>query len=52
MDYAITYVPDPSMPQLFTTYSDANHGGCTDTGHSTGAYIVKIRSGVVSWQSK
>jgi hypothetical protein len=52
MDYAITYAPDPSMSQLFTTYSDANHGGCKDTGRSTGAYIVKIGSGVVSWQSK
>ena len=52
MGYAITYAPDPSMSQLFTTYSDANHGGCKDTGRSTGAYIVKIGSGVVSWQSK
>jgi hypothetical protein len=52
MDYAITYVPDPSMSQLFTTYSDVNHGGCKDTGRSSGAYIVKIGSGVVSWQSK
>ena len=40
------------MPQLFTTYSDANHGGCKDTGRSTGAYIVKIGTGVVSWMSK
>ena len=52
MNYAITYSPDPSMPQLFTTYSDANHGGCKDTGRSTGAYIVKIGTGVVSWMSK
>ena len=52
MDYAITYSPDPSMTQLFTTYSDTNHGGCKDTGRSTGAYIVKIGTGVVSWMSK
>ena len=52
MSYAITYSLDPSMTQLFTTYSDANHGGCKDTGHSTGAYIVKIGTGVVSWMSK
>jgi hypothetical protein len=39
------------MSQLFTTYSD-NHGGCKDTGHSTGAYIVKIGTGVVSWMLK
>jgi len=52
MDYAISYAPDPSMSQLFTTYSDANHGGCKDTGRSTGAYIVKLGSGIVSWHSK
>ena len=52
MDYAITYFLDPSMPQLFTTYSDTNHGGCKNTGHSTGAYIVKIGTGIVSWMSK
>ena len=52
MDHAITYFPDPSMPQLFTTYLDANHGGCKDTGRSTGAYIVKIGTGVISWMSK
>jgi hypothetical protein len=52
MDNAITYALDPSMSQLFTTYSDANHGGCKDTGRSTGAYIVKIGTGVVSWMSK
>jgi hypothetical protein len=52
MDYVITYALDPSMSQLFTTYSDVNHGGYKDTGCSTGAYIVKIGSGVVSWQSK
>ena len=40
------------MTQLFTTYSDANHGGCKDTGHSTGAYIIKIGTGIVSWMSK
>jgi len=48
MDYAITYAPDPSMSQLFTSYSDVNHGSCKDTGRSTDAYIVKIGSGVVS----
>ena len=52
MNYAITYSPDPSMPQLFRTYLDANHGGCKDTGRSTGAYIVKIGTGIISWMSK
>jgi hypothetical protein len=52
IDYVITYAPDPSMSQLFTTYSDANHGGGRNTGRSTGAYIVKIGTGIVSWMLK
>ena len=34
------------------TYSDADHGGNPDNGKSTGGYVVKIGSGVVSWSSK
>jgi len=48
MDNDITYAPDASSPELFTTYSDANHGGCKDTGRSTGAYVVKIGTDAVS----
>jgi hypothetical protein len=51
-DYSITYAPDPSSPELFSTFSDADHGGCKDTGRSTGGYLVKIGSGAVSWCSK
>ena len=40
------------IEQLFSTYSNANHGGCKDSGWSTGTYIVKIGTGVVSWMSK
>ena len=29
-----------------------DHGGCKDTGRSTGGYLVKIGSGAVSWCSK
>jgi len=46
------YPPDPSSSELFSTYSDADHGGCKDIGWSTGGYLVKIGSGVVSWSSK
>ena len=52
MDYKLTYKPDPSSPSLFTTYSDADHGGCKDSGKSTGAYVVNMGTGAVSWRSK
>ena len=52
LDYKLTYSPDPSSTSLFTTYSDADHGGCKDTGRSTGAYIVKMGTGAISWRSK
>ena len=51
-DYSITYAPDSSSSELFSTYSDADQGGCKDTGHSTGGYLVKIGTGAVSWSSK
>ena len=51
MDYRITYQPSDS-PEPFITYSDADHGGNPDNGKSTGGYVVKIGSGVVSWSSK
>jgi hypothetical protein len=51
-DYSITYPPDPLSSELFSTYSDADHGGCKDTAQSTGGYLVKIGSGAVSWSSK
>ena len=52
LDYKLTYSPDPSSRSLFTTYSDADHGGCKDSGRSTGAYVVKVGTGAVSWMSK
>ena len=47
-----SYSPDLSSSQLFQTYSNANHGGCKDSDHSTSAYVVKIGTGVISWMSK
>jgi hypothetical protein len=38
---------DPSV-----TYSDADHGGNSDNGKSTGGYLVKLGTGAVSWSSK
>ncbi|MGH7240338.1 MAG: Ty1/Copia family ribonuclease HI [Candidatus Saccharimonadales bacterium] len=48
----MTYGPDPSATKLFTTYSDADHGGNRDNRKSTGGYLVKLGLGAVSWSSK
>lgn len=51
MDLELVYKPE-ELGEPFVTYSDANHGACKDTGRSTGAYVVKVGSGAVSWSSK
>ena len=52
IDYGITYSPDTSTSQPFLTFSDTNHSGYKDSHHSTGIYIIKIGTGVMSWSSK
>ena len=52
LDYSIIHSPDPSQPEIFITFSDADHGGYKDTGHSTGGYVIKMSTGAVSWSSK
>jgi hypothetical protein len=52
VDYRLTYAPDPSSSQLFTTYSGSDHGGNPDNGRSTSAYVVKMGTGAVSWMSR
>jgi hypothetical protein len=52
MDLKLTYRPSPDSSELFTTYSDADHGGSIDCGRSTGGYLVKMGTGAVSWSSK
>jgi hypothetical protein len=49
VDYCVTYAPGPSSSQLFTTYSDADHGGNPDNGCSASAYMLKMGIGAVSW---
>ena len=50
-DLKLTFTPT-SSPELFTTYSDADHGGNPDNGKSTTGYALKMGTGVVSWSSK
>jgi hypothetical protein len=52
IDVKLTYRPDPKSPDLFTTFCDADHGGCADTGHSTSGWVVKMGTGAISWMSK
>lgn len=52
LDLKITYSPTSSgTNKLFTTYSDADHRENLDNGQSTSGFIVKIRTGAVSWLS-
>jgi len=50
--YTLTYNLDNTTSELFTTFSDADHGGCKDSGRSTRGYIIKMGTGAVSWSSK
>src|SRR5579859_2091717 len=51
LDFKLTYSSTCS-PLLFTTYTDADHGGNPDNGRSTSGYIVKMGTGTISWSSK
>ena len=52
LDYKLVYGPPTDSSQLFTTYTDADHGGNPDNGRSTGGYAVIIGGGAVSWSSR
>jgi hypothetical protein len=47
----LIYGPGASQEE-FLTYTDADHGGNPDNGKSTGAYLVTVGSGAISWSSK
>ena len=51
LDMKLTYSATDDGP-LFTTYSDADHGGDVDNGKSTAGYLVSVAGGAVSWASK
>jgi len=38
--------------ELFQTYSDASHGGCKQTGRSTGGYATVMCGAAIRWSSK
>jgi len=53
LDLKLVYGPTADQAQeVFVTYSDADHGGNSDSGKSTGGYLVKLGTGAVSWSSK
>jgi hypothetical protein len=49
LDVKLTHAPDPTTPEQFVTYSDADHGGCKDTGYSTGAHVIKMGTGAAAF---
>ena len=54
LDYKLTYSPSSSSsePELFTSFTDADHAGCPDTGRSTSGYVIKMGTGAISWSSR
>jgi len=50
--FGITYTPISNKSNTFVTYSDADHSGDSSTLKSTRAYVVKMETGTVDWQSK
>ena len=53
LDLTLTYCPSNlDTSELFTTYSDADHAGDKSSHRSTGAYVVKMGTGAISWSSK
>lgn len=51
-DYKLRYAPNPTSPELFIAYSDADHGGNPDSKRSTSGYVVKMGTGAISWASR
>ena len=51
LNYKFTYSSSPG-PELFTSFIDADHAGCPDTGCSTSGYVIKIGTGVIYWSGR
>ena len=54
LDYHIEYSATAAdhAPQLFKTFSDADHGRNVDNGRSRTGMVLTIAGGAVSWSSK
>ena len=53
VDLKLSYSPSASRSvEPFTTFTDADHGGDSDTAKSTSGYLLCIGTGAVSWSSK
>ena len=53
VDLKLSYSPSPSRTnEPFTTFTDADHSGDSDTAESTSGYLLCIGTGAVSWSSK
>ena len=50
-DYRLHY-SGSTASLTFSTYSDAAHGDCIDSGRSTGGYLTTMGGGAVGWSSK
>ncbi|KAG5726796.1 hypothetical protein E4T56_gene558 [Termitomyces sp. T112] len=50
IEYSVDTAAQPSSP--FIAFSDADHGGNMDNGHSTTGSVLTVAGGMVSWISK
>jgi len=51
LEYKLQY-SGGSGSAAFTTYTDAAHGDCIDSGRSTGGYVTMMAGGAIGWGSK
>jgi hypothetical protein len=51
LEYKLQYSGE-SGSAVFTTYTDAAHGDCIDSGRSTGGYVTMMAGGAIGWGSK
>jgi len=51
LEYKLQYFGE-SGSVAFTTYTDAAHDDCIDSGHSTGGYVTMMAGGAIGWRSK
>ena len=51
MDYKLVYGAGSKDSELFTTYTDADHGGNKDNGWFMGGYVTCVGGGAIDWRS-